>query len=380
MNAFEASTLLDDISSTIAGTIDCKEEQNTALTLWVAHTYFMDDVQYSPLLVLNSPVLSCGKSTAIKIISKMSKDSDIQSGVTPSSLKRMLDKAEGENTFFLDEADQYMFNQQSKKNFTQILNSGYDRESSMMSLSEGSGSGKYEPKKLNVWGAKCLAGIGILRKLDATSKSRSIAINMRRRIDDGRNWVEPNDIPLERFESIKEGLALFSEEYRNRLIHGAYDFGDIRYNLDDRARNNWRYLLQIASFAGDEWLQKARRAAVSLSSELQESDSENAVMTDLLRDCERILSEYCREEIPCSTLCDKLNGDEGMRWHSHNNGRVLQANQLGMMLGQFDIKSYLSRRAGDTRQTQRVYNCKDFADAFRRYLPKNEAHDECLNR
>ena len=99
------------------------------------------------------------------------------------------------------------------------------------------------------------------RKLPDTTLSRSIIVEMRRK--------RPGD-NAEHFRSIDDaGLA----ELRQRALRWANDNGekldgaepDMPPGFDNRLGDNWRLLLAIADFAGGDWPDKARKAAVKLS-------------------------------------------------------------------------------------------------------------------
>lgn len=320
--------LFDDIYDVIDTCVSCTDEQKTALTMWVAHTYFTDKLELSPLLVVTSPQPECGKSTTLSVLKRLCKGAQYLSHTTVSSMKRLLDMYKGNNTILIDEVDTFMFNPRTKFEYASILNSGYAKETSRISMSEATSNGSYKPTDFNVWGAKVISGISIGRKLQPATLTRSLVIQLYRKTRDEMK-THYDDIRDDTYESIRERLKGLSEtEITFSRDNGIFSQTMMK-QMSDRQRDNWRPLLQIAALGGEEWFAKARDTALSLSESEDDVDSDAGVMKNLLEDIRDIIEkEKLGGEIPCSLLTEKLTYEEEMRWRSYNGGKPITTNQV----------------------------------------------------
>jgi putative DNA primase/helicase len=131
--------------------------------------------------------------------------------------------------------------------------------------------------------------------------------------------------------------------------------------LHDRAMDNWEPLLGIAASAGTDWLARATRTAIALSSE---DDSDDAVETMLLADIQQIFGN--RERLSSECLVDELVKMEERPWPEFSYGKAISTRQLAKMLKPFGVKPRQLRVDGGK---VRGYESKWFHDAFARYLP-----------
>ena len=134
--------------------------------------------------------------------------------------------------------------------------------------------------------------------------------------------------------------------------------------LHDRAADNWRPLLAIADAAGGEWPELARRAAVALSGNADDSES---LYVELLRDIQAIFADQQADQLPSARLVDLLAAMEDRPWAEYRKGKQITTNQLARALKPFGIWSN-NMRVGDAK-VRKGYALKDFADAFSRYIP-----------
>jgi hypothetical protein len=136
--------------------------------------------------------------------------------------------------------------------------------------------------------------------------------------------------------------------------------------LDDRAVDNWEALLAIADAAGGEWPERARAAALALSS-AERGGQDDAHGELLLADVRGLFAETAATAIPARALLERLLAMDERPWPEANRGRPLTARQLGVRLGRFGIGSRTVRTGS---VTTRCYVRADFDDAFSRYLPE----------
>ena len=69
--------LLDDIHAFIRRYVVLTDDQLTAISLWVAHTYAIDAATQTPYLNVNSAVLQCGKSRLLEVLEMIAHDAHV---------------------------------------------------------------------------------------------------------------------------------------------------------------------------------------------------------------------------------------------------------------------------------------------------------------
>jgi hypothetical protein len=121
----ESNSLLEDIKNFINKYVELEEEKIEIASRYVLMTWFYDRFQRIPYIRILGP-FGTGKSRFLYIMAGITYHSSILGvGITEANIFRMLEKYPG--TLILDEMDR---RSTRKENFiTQILNSGYDRDS-----------------------------------------------------------------------------------------------------------------------------------------------------------------------------------------------------------------------------------------------------------
>lgn len=67
----DPTQLLDEVSATIRRFIVLDDHQADAAALWVVLTHFIDVVEVAPLLIVNAPEKSCGKTQLLTVMGRM---------------------------------------------------------------------------------------------------------------------------------------------------------------------------------------------------------------------------------------------------------------------------------------------------------------------
>ena len=146
-----------------------------------------------------------------------------------------------------------------------MLNTGF-KTGGVYSRCTGTSGTELGVTDFRTFGAKAIAGIG---KLPDTVASRSIPIRLRR-----KSTTEKT----ERFRGRKvtaEGAKLRAqlEEWAGKSDHVLTEMELTPLNeLSDRAFDVWEPLLAIADFAGGNWGERSREAAIALSSAAPNED------------------------------------------------------------------------------------------------------------
>ena len=148
----------------------------------------------------------------------------------------------------------------------------------------------------------------------------------------------------------------------------------IPVDLHDRAADNWEPLLAIADTAGGDWPHRARKAAITLSSD--ETEETAGVM--LLADIQQIFEARGSTRLKSSELVAALSEIEDRPWPEWRNGKAISAVQVARLLKPFGIKPKNIRDVS----VFKGYEQSDFDDAISRYLPVSPATplQDCKNR
>src|SRR5262249_24304684 len=141
--------------------------------LWVLYTYCFDKFSISPILAITSPEKRCGKTTLLKILSRLVSRPIPTSNMTASSIFRVIEACHP--TLLIDEADSFLRDNEDMRG---ILNGGNSIEFSNVMRSIGRGGGDFEPQVYSVWYPKAIALIG---QLPDTLEDRSIVVRMQRK-------------------------------------------------------------------------------------------------------------------------------------------------------------------------------------------------------
>ncbi len=352
--AVDGALLLDELAAEFRRFIALAPEAADALALWVVFTWTFQLFEECPRLAVTSPVKRCGKTRLLKLLEKLVRDSLRADNISSAAIYRTIEKHRP--TLLIDEADTFLPRNDEMRG---ILNSGWSKGGLIMRcVSNGN---DYGVGKFPTW---CPVAISQIGRLADTLEDRSIEIRMKRK---GANDAtsRPSRSDFQRLE-----------EYRPRILRWLMDNAAMLSNADpnlpellhDRAADNWRPLVAIADVANNSWPDRARHAAICLSS--VENQAENSIGEMLLSDIRSIFEERAVDRLSSGTLSEALGEMEGRPWADLTNGRPITTHQLARRLRAFSISPH-TIRIGD--QTPKGYYASDFGDAFARYLPPRTA-------
>jgi hypothetical protein len=237
------------------------------------------------------------------------------------------------------------------------LNAG-NRPGASVARCVGKGS-DHTVKDFDVYCPKLLAGIDTGTRLPDTIRDRAVAIRMQRKT---------SSEPVERFRrryatpdatTILERLVVWASERVEALIAADPQVPDA---LNDRAADAWEPLLAIADDAAGQWPERAREAAVALTTgaEVDEAGYGTLILAklrDLLTD---------RHGISSGDFAEALNDDEELRFGGWQ-GDGIQPRGIARLLKPYGLKPGTIRLADGT--TPKGYRRDhDTEQAFARYL------------
>jgi putative DNA primase/helicase len=317
-----------------------------ACALWVVNSYTHEINRVSPILAITSPDKRCGKTTLLELLSKLCCRPLSTSHATPAAIFRAVEQFWP--TILFDEGD---LSVEGDSDIRCILNSAHTRSGAYVLRCVGDG---HEMRRFSTWSPKVIAAIG---SLAPTLHDRSIHVRLKRKkkvdtVDRLRN-LNPTATT-----DLCSQLARWAKDNVDSLAKSRPELPE---ELHDRAQDNWEPMLAIADQVGMIWPERARKAAIELSSGDLEDD---AIGVRLLRDIQIVLDKKGVVRIHSSDLLEELLVlDEGP-WINYK-GKGISTSEVARLLRQFDVKSKQLRIDGLNRHG---YEAKDFGDPFSRYL------------
>ncbi len=354
--AVNPGEFLDEITHTIQRFIILEQHQAQAAALWITACWFVDVIHCAPILLINAPEKSCGKTQLLTVLGKLAPRTAQASSISSSVLFRMIEA--NKPTLFVDEIETVLCENEELRG---LLNAGHTRDSAYVWRSVAKGD-DFEPKCFSVWGMKAIAGINA-RKIAETVTSRSIIIELRRKKSDEK--VERlRHAEKDLFDTLAAKLARIAEDF-SELVSAARPHRPDE--LGDRDQDNWEPLLQIASIAGGHWPDTALNTAIKLSAETQSPQSS---ANELLADIQEIFAAKLVIKISTTDLINALCEDTEKSWATYNRGKPITPKQIASKLKDYGIKSKTIRL--NSYDTAKGYEAADFEDAFARYLSEPE--------
>jgi putative DNA primase/helicase len=345
--------LLLEIEKLIREVIICNEETIVAAVLWIAMTWFIDDIKVAPLAVITAPEKRCGKSQLLFLMGRLVCRPISASNITPAALFRSIEL--WKPTLLLDEADTFIKNNEDLRG---IINSGHTRNSAFVIRVVGK---ELIPQQFNVWGAKAIAGIG---NLPDTLMDRAINLQLRRKRENEK-ITRLRHIDENIFNKLTSKLARFSTDYC-RLLRGMRP--ELPLELNDREQDNWEALLAIAEIAGNDWVKRARDAALKISRNNQ--DATVSMGVELLSAIYDIFENKMTQRLSSAELIRELCQNEELPWSTYNRGLPISPRQIATLLKGYGIKSK-GIRVG--YGTPKGYEKEQFLESFSRYLITQES-------
>ena len=135
--------------------------------------------------------------------------------------------------------------------------------------------------------------------------------------------------------------------------------------LINRERDKWRPLIAIAEVVEGNWLEKARKIALLLSS-ASSGLEENSLMVQLLSDVRDLFDESGKHFLASAYIEFELKQMEDRPWPEFRNGNPITTNKIAKLLAPFGIKPDQLWTDG---KKVRGYERADFEDVFLSYLP-----------
>lgn len=347
-----AAGLLAEVETFIRRfTILPDEHAYTAVTLWAAHTHFIDQLETTGRLACLSPEPGSGKTRVLEVLDTLAHRPLLALDLSMAAFFRIVE--DRRPSILLDEVDAIFTGKaksESTEDLRRVLNNGYRVGAVVQRVG---GPNRDQVFEFRVFAPVAMAGLG---NLPDTLMSRSIVLHMKRRGPGER--VEPWRDRLQR----PEGEAL-----QARLAEWADSAGELAYptlpeGVEDRDAEAWEPLVMVADAAGGEWPERARAAC----STFVKAKPQNAVSLGvrLLADLREIWPEN-QSAMFTTDILWRLADLEESPWGDLY-GEGLKPRKLAQMLSDYGASSKKVRVGDETRQG---YQREDLWDAWARYLP-----------
>lgn len=342
----DGQQLLDDLLTAVKRFIVCNYYTACAASLWIVAAWFADVVRVAPLATITAPEKRCGKSTLLELIGRLTPRALTASSITPSALFRSIDL--WKPTLLIDEVDACLKDNEELRG---LINSGHTRGSAYTIRCTGD---DHTPTMFSTWSFKALSGIGHVAD---TLADRSIILELRRKLP-SETVERMHHAPEGYFQELCSRLARFAEDNTDAVKTARPPLPEA---LNDRARDNWEPLLQVASVTGDKWLQIGIATAEQMAGVENETPTIGA---ELLADIQDIFREKAVDRISTSDLITALVSDEEKPWLTWNRGFQIKPVQLAQKLRGYGVHSKTIRI---NNGTAKGYELAQFKEVFSRY-------------
>jgi putative DNA primase/helicase len=343
----DGAALLDELSDTITRFVVVPRGSEVIISLWITFTYLFDGAYCCPILALISPEKRCGKTTLLGLLAKLVNRPLPASNISPSALFRAVEL--WKPTLLIDEGDAFLHDSEELRG---ILNSGHTADTAFVVRSVGD---DHTPQCFSTWAPKAFAAIG---KLLDTIDDRSVAVKLKRKASDEKVEKRRRHHDGDLLE-LQRKIARWADDNRNAF--SSADQLEIS-GLNDRARDNFEPLCQIAELAGGGW----PKAAMGAATQLAGMTVDDSTRIQLLSDIREIFAVTKNDRLPSKELASRLGEMEDRRWPEFRNFQPITQRQIAMLLHDFEIAPKVMRVGS---KTPSCYALETFLDAFSRYLP-----------
>ena len=362
----DGAELLDELLLELQKFVILPPHAVEPIVLWLAHTYAIAAADYTPYLLLTSPVRECGKSTVLELLFQLAYRAQLTGGISAAGLYRRIDRLAP--TMLLDELDTRLRGDGGEM-LRGVLNTGFHR-SGTVTICVGD---EHTDTDFSTFCPKVLSGIG---RVWDTVTSRSIPIRMQR-----AKKGELKGLEKIRGHLINDRLLPF----RRRLLRWSVDALEaltaadpqVPDELGARQGDVWRPLLAIADHVGGRWPQAARDAARHLH---RASEAEGDWKLLLLEDLRAIFAEQRATALSSASIVNALNEMEHRPWPEYTRDRKpISASAVAKLLSNFEIRPDSVRETIEGHasvKTLKGYHISWLQPAWDTYLPRPEAPNE----
>jgi hypothetical protein len=350
----DGARLLDFTRAALTRYVILPSEQTTdAVVLWIAASHAQPAWAHAPRLVIRAPEKRCGKSRLLDVIEATSHEPLITVNASPAAVYRAIG-TDDPPTLLVDEADTIFGSRktaEANEDLRGLLNAGHQRNRPAIRYDAST----RRIEKIPTFAMAALAGIG---RMPDTIEDRAVIVPMRRRApgEHVAPYRQRRDSP--QLRKLAAQLNAWLRADLPRLESAAPELP-----VEDRAADTWEPLVIVADHAGRDWPDRARHAALTLTTEHEQAEP-SSERTRLLVDCRAAFGPDTA--LPTERLLERLNADPEAPW-ADRGPAGLTGRRLGILLADYGIGSHNIRFPDGTQR--KGYTRADFADAWARYCP-----------
>jgi putative DNA primase/helicase len=337
----DGAALLDEFTATLNRYLVLTSHAATTLALWALHTWVAEALASSPRLALISPEPQSGKTTVLRALSLLVPRPLYTVHGRATALMRLIDVLRP--TLLLDDAERWLL---QNRILRAAITAGFASDGKLLRHSRN----VFELPALSCFGPCALA---LNWRVPEDISRRGIALKLERMPDSEARARLDSAVRPGQGEALRAKAVRWAQDARERITSTAPP----ELPLPSIARTNWRPFLLIAEAAGGPWPDRARAAALALST-ASEARSESIDLLEDIRaafiqaDCDRLTSE---------ALIKLLVADPERPWRELK----LTPRRVADRLSRYAIHPRTLRLSDGF---QRGYHAADFAGAFARYL------------
>jgi len=351
------AALLNAMAHAIGRHVVMRKQGRHTSALWAVHTFLLDAFMISPRLAVRSPIMQCGKSTLLDILSYLVWCALPTANVTPAVLFRVIESHRP--CLLVDEGDTFLPENDELRG---IINSGHRRGGQVLR----SVGDDFEPRAFATYSALAIAAIG---SLPGTIADRSVVVDLKRRLR--RERIVSFSLNSTGHLTVLACMAARWAADNAVAVAAAAANPKMPDAIINRRRDNWAPLFAIAKVAGGRWPQRVEAAALKAGA--AGDDDEASLVEVLLGDIKALFAERTTDRISSSALVDDLVALEGRPWAELGKSqKKLTQVRLARMLKPLKIVPE-TIRVGD--KTPKGYYLDQFKDAFARYLAAEGAFE-----
>jgi hypothetical protein len=352
----EGCAVLDAVDDFLARFISYPNDHaRHAHTLWLAHTWRMDEWDSTPRLAFMSPEKGSGKTRCLEVSEHLVPRAVRVSQATTGYILAKISE-DPPPTLFYDEIDTvYGRNARGNEDLRAVLNAGHRR-----GAIAGRGNWGNDGLAGQDYPAYCAVALAGLGRLPETVADRAVVIRMKKRKRTER--VDPWRPRVNATEAMALGDTLGS------WISDASLSWPHNMPVEDRAADVWEALIMVADAAGAHWPTTARAAAVVLTSGKPQASLGIRLLSDL-----RIVF-VAKDRMRSEDIINSLTELEESPWQRfHADGGALNYRDLAALLKEYDIRP---RDLWTDGRASKGYFADDLRDAWDRYIHPSTARED----
>jgi hypothetical protein len=344
----DGAALIEDLIAYQRRYLVTSEDAMIVAAFWVLHTHAIDAADYTPYIVVESPVRRCAKSLNLDVLRLTVRAPLLATDVTVAALFR---ETKPGHSVFLDEQDGL-----GDEALRKYLNAGFQRGRIVIRADNERGARatvKFEP-----FGPKVIASIG---NLPDTITDRAFRFKMRRKLasENVERFRERKVIEVTR--PLRERAAWWAEQNLDALKVAEPALPEA---LDDRAQDIAEPLLAIAERIGGRYPQDLADAMVRLRGGSSADDGDEKIR--LLADLRRIYDEEGEDFLASEVLAKALAREKDSPWREYGWKRErITPTAMASLLREFGIRPVQHQEGGERA---RGFYRRQFEDAWARFL------------